>query len=608
MGTNKWWNAEVPPGVLKDEHEQDRATALITETANIENNQSAWHEFNLWNSTLFYNRELPAFRWGTSVVTDSELFPADLRTENLVAVIGETMLSKACSQPLVPSPVPHGSSYTAKQAVDRLKVFIASTWIQTDAENAAVQAFLDAFVASIGACRVDYEAGVLSVSPIFYDNLIIDNRECVNRTPPRTIRIRTVLPRVAVEAHYDLKDLTTPKQYVNYREVGADYVVMVEAWRKPDKKGKGGRHTVACCGQLLADEPWKYDWTPVVFMHWADPGAGFFSRSGVEQCIPYQVAHNELNDAIKNTQDICSRPRILAHAGSNIDVNQWDNDFGRILGYTGVKPEPFVWPTALSDLYQERERNRARALSDFGLSEMSTGADLPQQVRLDSSAGVREFRNMEDSRHLRLWTRFEKFRLEIARRFIDVLGASPGSSKFKVASVSYMNSSVATSEMISWDDIREVQKEQYSWTLEAIPLSSQSPAARRETLSAWQAEGKIRPDDDISMMGNPDLEKIDTMEMSSQNEVHRQFSLMEKGTPVSPPEYTNFTYGIRACVQNIETLKSYSEGVHPNAIALHEEWLLQAMNTQTAAAMAMQAQIPQAPGFDPSQGTQGTIQ
>jgi hypothetical protein len=144
--------------------------------------------------------------------------------------------------------------------------------------------------------------------------------------------------------------------------------------------------------------------------------------------------------------------------------------------------------------------------------------------------------------------------------------------------------------------------------LEAIPLSSQSPAARRETLSAWQAEGKIRPDDDISMMGNPDLEKIDTMEMSSQNEVHRQFSLMEKGTPVSPPEYTNFTYGIRACVQNIETLKSYSEGVHPNAIALHEEWLLQAMNTQTAAAMAMQAQIPQAPGFDPSQGTQGTIQ
>ena len=91
------------------------------------------------------------------------------------------MLSKACSQPLIPSPVPHGESYTAKRAVEKLQKFIAATWIQTSSENASVQAFLDAYVSSIGAAEVIYQNDTLSVEPIFFDNIIIDNRECTNR-------------------------------------------------------------------------------------------------------------------------------------------------------------------------------------------------------------------------------------------------------------------------------------------------------------------------------------------------------------------------------------------------------------------------------------------
>jgi hypothetical protein len=610
MPITKWWDAKKPDGPSKEEWERDRAQALIDETASIENRQKAWHEFNLWNSTLFYNREVPALRWGINADVDSELFPADLRTENLVSSIGEAMLSKACSQPLVPSPVPHSSSYTAKKAVDRLRTFLASTWLLTKAERAAVQSFLDAYVSGLGAVRVVYSEGLLSVEPVFYDNLIIDNRECVNRVEPRTVRIRTVMPRVAAEARYgDLDAGQYPqRQYVDYREVGDDWVVVVEAWRKPIN-GKGGRHSIACCGKLLDDEPWTSDWVPVVFLHWADPGSGFFCKSGVEQCIPYQVKHNELNDDIKDAQDLCCRPRILAHANSNIDVNQWDNEAGRILGYTGVEPKPFVWPTEINDLYQERERNRAAAYSYFGLSEMSASADLPAQVRLDSSAGVREFRNMEDSRHLRLWTRLEEFRLEIAHRLLDVLSGSK--RNFSVAAVKYLSSDRSSAGMISYDDVKELRKEQYSWTLEAVPLSSMSPAARRETLAAWQSEGKIKPDDDVSMVGNPDLEKIDSQEQSSVDDVHRMFALMENGDYESPPEYTNFTYGIRACVENIHILKGFSEGVHPQAIQLHEQWLLEAMNTQAAAVQALQAQQQmqmQPPGFSPQQGVQGQIQ
>lgn len=607
VNTAKWWNANVPTGVIPEEYSRDRAAGLLTETAAIEMRQGSWHEFNLWNSTLFYNRELPAFRWG-NLAADQELFPANLRTENLVESIGESMLSKACSQPLIPSPVPHGESYTAKKAVEKLQKFIAATWRQTESENAAVQAFLDAYVSSIGAVEVIFENDTLSVEPIFFDNIIIDNRECINRSPPRTVRKRMVLPRVAVEARYpDFADKMGEQNYnvVDYREVATDWVILVEAYRRPDVKGNGGRHTVVCCNAILADEPWKEDWIPIVFLHWADTGSGFFGKSGVEQCIPYQVTQNELNDSIKMAQDICVRPRILAHANSNIDINQWDNEYGRILGYTGNEPKPFIWPTNLTDLYQERERNRAAAYSYFGLSEMSANADLPSQVRLDSSAGVREFRNMEDARHLRLWTRFEQFRLTIAHRFLDVLGrAGSKASKFKA---SYLGGPKSSAEMISYDDIKEVQKEQYTWTLEAVPLSSQSPAARRETLAAWQAQGKIKPNDDIAMVGNPDLERIDEQEMAGVDDIKRYMALMETGDYESPAQYTNFVWGIPEVIANVKRLKNFKEGVHPEAIGLHERWILEAINTQKSAVMALQQQMP-TPGFDPNQGVQGQIQ
>lgn len=597
----KWFHKKPPDETIQEEWDVSRATALIEETASIENRQGAWHEFNLWNSTLFYNRELPAFRWG-NLAADQELAPADLRTENLISSIGEAMLSKACSQPLIPSPVPHGSSYTAKKAVERLQKFIAATWRLTQAENTAVQAFLDAYVASIGAVRVVYSRGTLSCEPIFYDNIIIDNRECVNRAAPRTVRIRTVLPRVALEAQYGDLHGAQPRNYVEYREVGTDWVVMVEAYRRPDAHGKGGYHMASACGKILFEEPWNEDWIPIVFFHWADPGSGFFSKSGVEQCIPYQVAQNELNEAIKLTQDICCRPRILSHANSNIDVNQWDNEFGRILGYTGIEPKPFQWQTNLLDLYNERDRNRAAAYSYFGLSEMSASADLPSQVRLDSSAGVREFRNMEDSRHLRLWTRFENFRLEIAHRFIDVLAKY--CDKDEKFSVMYYGARKSECEMISWEDIKEVQKEQYTWTLDAVPLSSQSPAARRETLSAWVAQGKIDPQDDVNMVGNPDLEKYEELEMADTDDIRRMCRLMEKGEYESPPEYTNFVWGIPAVIANIKALKQFDEGVHPEAIALHERWVLEAVNTQKAALAAVQQQAP-LPGYNPGFGVQG---
>jgi hypothetical protein len=415
------------PNTNDYDDKKNRATALLAETASIETRQSSWHELNLWNATLYSNRELVGFRWG-EIMADRELWPTNLRTENIIEEIGEAMLSKASSSPMKPTLVPHGFSLKTERAVRLLDQFLFGVWRQTRAEEACLQIFLDAFISGQGCVRIAYDKSSkqLRVESVFFDNVIIDNRECANRAAPRTYRIRQVLPKAAVEARYGVK-LGRQDQYVNYRQLSDGWVVLVEAWRLPDENGEGGYHAVACTDQLLVDDEYTEDYVPLIFFKWADSPSGWFCKSGVEQLVPYQNRQNDLNDAIELSMDLVCRPRLLVNANSMIDINHWDNEAGRMLLWSGVEPKPFDWRmNSLNDLCQERERNKAAAYSHVGMSEMFANADMPQQVRLDSSAGVREFRNMEDARHLRLWTRFEQCRLDVARMILKVLANASG--------------------------------------------------------------------------------------------------------------------------------------------------------------------------------------
>jgi hypothetical protein len=594
-----WWDPD--PELYDDE--RLRANALIEETRTIEQRQYSWHELGLWNATLYTNRELVGFRWG-EIQAERELWPTNLRTENLIESIGEAMLSKASSSPLKPTPTPHGKSYKVERAVRLLDQFLFGVWQQTEAEDASVQMFRDAFISGLGCVRVSFDSSkkLLAVDPVFFDNVVVDNRECANRQQPRTVRIRTVLPVAAVEAKYGVTLYDTDKYAVELRTVGDGWIPMVEAYRRPDAKGKGGRHTVACGGRLLVDEPWKHEWIPLVFFHWTDRTSGFFCKGGVEQLVPYQVRQNQLNDDIEASQDIACRARMMLHANSMIDFSQWDNEAGRFLLYSGSKPEPMQWPTNLAELYQERERNKAAAFSHMGMSEMFAQADLPQQVRLDSSAGVREFRNMEDGRHLRLWTNFEAARKRLAKTILYVLSTSSGADAF--SAVYHPGGSRVSAKTIPFEAVKTLTEDDYSWTMEATPLSSMAPAARRELVRDWSSRQLIDTDEARRMEGNPNLERLEDLEMASIDDVLRHLSILEDGDYEPPTELTNLTYGIKKVTQNYHRLKDY-EDVKPAVLENHIRWIVKAVSIQQAA-----VQPPQPPpspvAFAPTQGMPGT--
>ncbi len=601
------------PDKTRPDDERLRALNLVSETATIEQRQSSWHELALWNATLYSNRELAGFRWG-QLEADEELWPADLRTENIVEEIGDAMLSKASSSPLKPTPVPHGKSWKVERAVRKFDQFMFGVWQQTNAEDACVQGFLDAFQAGHGCVRVAYSGGSNSVAveSVFFDNVIIDNRECANRAQPRTYRIRQVVPRTSVEGRYKKRIEQIRKKYVDYRAVGKDWVVLVEAWRLPDASGDGGYHMVACEGDILEEREWTHNWVPLVFLHWKDRTSGFFCKSGVEQLVPYYNRLCQLNDDIEAAQDLCCRPRLTAEAHAQFDVSHWDSEQGRILLWSGAKPEQFEWRTNINELYMERDRIKAGAFSHAGLSEMYAHADVPQQVRMDSSAGIREVRNMEDARHLRLWTRFEKFRLDVARAIMNVLSISKGADAFESV---YYPGGKASARNIPFEAVRTLTKDQYSWRLAPVPLSVMSPASRRETIRDYASRGLGESEGEVRRMhGNSNLERMEDLELGSIENIYCHIEKMEEGEYEAPTELTNLTYGIRKVTNNLHRLSNLIEPDEDANAELqrimenHVQWIVTAQSIQEDA-LARQAamQAPQQPvPFAPTQGMPGT--
>lgn len=594
----RWYQPDVAQG---EQDAKQRALQLISETSAIETRQSSWHELNLWNATLYSNRELAGFRWG-ELIADRELWPTNLRTENIIEEIGDAMLSKASSSPLKPTLVPHGMSLKTERAVRELDNFLFGVWRQTHSEEECIKMFLDAFVSGVGCVRVAYDRDSkrLHVETVFFDNIIVDNRECANRAHPRTYRIRQVMPKAVVEARYG-KQLGAQGTYVDFRDIGEGWVVVVEAWRLPDSKGEGGWHSVACTDQMLFEEEYKHSWVPLVFFHWSDIVSGWFGKSGVEQLVPYQNRQNSLNDAIELSQDIVCRPRLLLNANSMIDINQWDNEAGRFLLYAGMKPEPFNWETNLQELYQERERNRSGAYSHVGMSEMYANADVPQGVRMDSSAGIREFRNMEDSRHLRLWTKFEKARLDVARTILRVLSVTPGADAY--TSVYHPGASKIHAKSIPYEAVKTLTSEDYSWTLEAIPLSAMSPAARRELIRDWSSRQLIDSSEARRMEGNPNLERNEALEMAGTDDIVRHLNLLEDGEYEAPTELTDITLGIERVTANYHRLHNY-EDVEQLVFNNHIKWLGAAKSVSVSIQAAQQP--PAQPAFAPTQGQPGT--
>jgi hypothetical protein len=585
-----WWEK---PDDDKDELEQrKRADSLIDLVRGLEMSQKTAHEQNLWNARLYSNRELANFDWGHGLYFNQNLAPVSLLGENLVLSVVDTMVSLIGKNHTKVTPVPRGASWRTYLQVRRLDKWLYGEFVRNKVYAKTKRVFRDACIFGFGAVKVDLdEEKKLRIRRVFPDDLIVDQVESINSNDGvvqhvyerRCRRVEDIeaeygLPEGSVKSHLGQSAVAG---YLPYRSPGRGWAIVTEGYRCARGK-QMGRHYVATPGYTILDEEWTHEWHPYLWFHINEPVSGFYWPSIVEQVLPYQIRLNEINEVIRDAQDLMARPRILVAEGSRVNPADLDNLVARIIKYTGVKPEALTWEAVSPELYNERDREVRVCFEQFGLGQLVAQGKLPGQARLDSSAALREATSITDDRLADPMQRFEEFHLTLGELMVRTMQAEGEGYE----TTWYSGGKPARAETIKWSEL-DLDKNAYVFTLEAASVFSMTPAARRDTLEQWLADGRITPERYAAMSSNPDLEREMSLQAAAEEDITRVIELLEEGKYESPTPIQDLANGVQRISMAYLALGRY-EGVPVKTKVNFLKWI-----SMARAVLSQGTQTPQ---------------
>jgi hypothetical protein len=566
-----WWEAaptsDMDGGDADDEYvEKQRAASLINCAQRLESAQREIHEQNLWAAQLYSNRELAAFDWGTGQLYRASLAPISRTGENITVRVVDTLVSQIGKNRTKVKPQARGASFHLRNQIKLLDKFLYGEWQRNGLYSLTKQMFRDACIFGFGCLKVDVEmdsehGDQVKYERVFPDEVLVDQMEIVACGKIRHFYRRRALPIEVVSATYniseeELKEISDQQStfsYLDYRPVGAGWVVVVEGYQVGTKDCPG-RWMVATQSTVLDEGEWPHEWLPYVFYHSQVPVSGFYSPSVVEQVLPYQIRLNEINEVIRDAQDIMARPRILVAEGSRVNPMEVDNVIGRFIKYTGIKPEAIVWPAINAELYNERDRLVRTCLEQFGLSNLATTVTPPPGARFDSSPAFREFNAIQDDRLSDPAQRLEEAFLAIAERTVDVIAAKGANPQ------TYWYSGFKSSKMevIEWKEIG-AELGSYMMTLEPTSIYSMSPAAARDELEKQLAMGLITPEQYRLELSDPDEESAYSLAAAAAEDLNRVADLLESGDFEEPIPEQDLVNGIPKMTLVLLNLNKYKD-------------------------------------------------
>jgi hypothetical protein len=481
-------------------------------------------------------------------------------------------------------PQTRGGSWKLRTQAKKLDKFLYGEFIRNRVYEKAKVCFRDACIFGLGALYCCVEDDKIYLERVFPDELIVDQMEVVSSGRARHYYRRRVLPAEVVASTFkqdgmshddfvqELESIARTTDYLEYRTVGMGYVVVVEGWQLSTEYGTG-RYIAAVQNKILRDSEYKLDVPPFAIFNWQHPVNGFYSPSAVEQILPYQIRLTEINDVIRDAQDLMARPRVLIAEGSRVNPLEIDNMVARFIKYTGIKPEAITWPAISAELYNERDRQVRICLDQFGLSNLTSKAEVPQSARFDSAPAFRQFNAIQDDRLADPAQRYERFFLDIAELIIKTMHASGVNAKTTWFSSGGPRNR-AQMEQIEWKDI-DIDKEAYVLQLEATSIYDSTPSAIRDELEKQLGMGLITPEQYRLELGHPDDEAELSIQAAAAADIRRVIGLLEEGKYESPTPIQDLVQGVQLVSLAALNLKQYDD-VDPEIEMNFINWITEA--------------------------------
>ena len=523
-----------------DDHGSPVHGRVFAHVQALEEDQIDVHLQNMLNARLYTNRDMMAFEWNSPIAAGFR--PLNANLENIIQVVCDTLVSRIGSNRPKPTIVTRGADFDVYLRGRQLNRFLWGEFEHHDLYHKIRRCFLDSLVYGTAFLKMDIDDGELYMERVHPDEVIVDQRECISGESPACMYQRKLVSRLWLKQTYAADDPDLAAcidaaqghgfQYTSYRSPADEQIVVVEAWKRPTRKGAGdGRHVVCIDNYCFVDEAYTDETFPFIELRFAQPENGYYGRPLVTDLMDYQIRLNELNGLIRLGQDIMCVPRILNEKGSQILLSQLDNQIAKVLEYRGTKPEALTWDAFNAEIYNERERIKSSAFAFAGLSEMiATGAPATSQMRYDSSEALREVSSMQDERYNDKIQEYEQFVINIAKRMITLCARLYKNHK-KNSSTFYRSGQLV--QQIDWKSV-SLDDDKYVLQVSASSVLNMSPAARKDKLEYWRKEGVINLAQYHAMSGEPDLEKLSDQLTAGSDAIEYQIDTMLKGKPATP--------------------------------------------------------------------------
>lgn len=619
-----WW-LEAPSGADEDDDfiEESRASSLLACAQTLEASQSEIHQQNLWCAQLYSNRELSAFDWGTGQLNRASMAPITRTGENITVRVVDTLVAQIAKNKSKPKPTARGAAFSIRNQIRLLDKFLYGEFQRNSVYSTGKQVFRDACIFGVGGIEVIMEddpkfGARIGYERVFPDEILVDQMEVVACGRIRHFYRRRVLPIEVIQSTYNLSEDEAAElsqhqdqfSYLEDRPVGKGWAVVITGYQL-GYRGSPGRWMVATNKCVLDEGEWPHEWLPYVFYHWQTPVSGFYSPGVVEQVLPYQIRLNEINEVIRDAQDLMGRPRLLIAEGSRVNPLDIDNVVGRFIKYTGIKPEAVTWPAISAELYNERDRLVRTCLDNFGLSDLATTVTPPAGARFDSSPAFREFNAIQDDRLSDPAERLEKFYEQIATVTTKVIEASGTSPK----TTWYSGFKSSKAEVIDWAELKHDAND-YIMTMESTSIYSMSPASARDELEKQLAMGLITPEQYRLELCDPDQESEYSIQAAAAADLVRVQELLERGEYEGPIPEQDLVNGVSRMTLAMLNLSKYTDD-GKSEVSLEDvkmnflNWITASKailtkgtepTAQTAASMPPPPDVPLAPGQAPPMG------
>ena len=159
-------------------------------------------------------------------------------------------------------------------------------------------------------------------------------------------------------------------------------MLVVEGWRLPSgKDAKDGRHTIACSGGVIFDEPYTKDKFPFVFLHYSPRLLGFWAQGLFQNnSCGTQLEINSLLFTIRRAIKLFGVPRVFYEASRKVNTAHFNSDIGTMIPYVGTMPVIETFDCVPQELYAQLQRLIQYGFQQSGVSGMQASGEKRQAL------------------------------------------------------------------------------------------------------------------------------------------------------------------------------------------------------------------------------------